>query len=618
MSFLLRRPWHLHHQLMGVVSVVMLLAICMLGGYTALQQGGTVLKGAQTQAATLARNMAISAGNPLLTDSLDVLEELAQRSADFADVLEIRILSPQGQALAHVVKASDGEAHVVFDPPKQVVQLPEQAVASESVEAAPDGHNRLVAWHPVLAGELVGWVQVDYSTRSVDQLQAQIWTNTILVAVFSIGLCGLIVVRFLTRPMRELRQAAEFAVGLNHVSGQQLSFGLGTTEIESLGGALNEASARLHQQMLAMQHQNECLSAIFSLSPDGLVTFDRLGQVQFANRAFLDLTGLAREQVEGATLAQLDAVLLESSQPGLPFVGVRDCFASRAPGVAARLTVRHALGPRVLTLLGQHSESASVSKVLYVCDVTQQQRLDQMKSDFLALAAHELRTPITSIYGYTELMMTRKMPPEQMQEMVQRVHGQTAGMMGILNELLDLSRIEAKRGADLDLRVQDLGEAVPLLVCGFSPPPDRSPVGVAVPSAAMPVRLDRAKLRQMLINLLSNAYKYSPQGGNVSVHFCQKTLNSSTWHGVAVSDQGLGMTPEHVARMGERFFRVDKSGHIPGSGLGVSIVRELAELMGGEVSFSSECGKGTTVTLWFPAVPQGLPVKADIHGDVPA
>jgi len=120
----------------------------------------------------------------------------------------------------------------------------------------------------------------------------------------------------------------------------------------------------------------------------------------------------------------------------------------------------------------------------------------------------------------------------------------------------------------------------------------------------MPVRLDRQQLSQMLFNLLSNAYKYSPGGGNVSVHFLCDDQEVGVRYGVAVRDQGLGMRPDDLARMGERFFRADKSGHIPGSGLGVSIVKELAELMGGQLCFSSEWGKGTTATLWFPAASQ--------------
>ena len=602
---LLRRTRPLHHQLIGVVVVLVVLAVVVLGGYLAIVLGGTLRDGAVAQASTLARNVAISSSNPLLTDSLDVLEELARRSADFDAVMEIRIVSPRGQSLAHVIRSSEGETRVVFDPPRAVLAVPDALHDPEAVPPVFEAPTHLVVWHPILAGALVGWVRVDYSTQSLEQLRGEIWRSALLVAVLAMGGGGFIVVRVMARPMQELRQATEFAVGLNEVRGQQWPVSTGTTEIEALGGALNEASARLNQQMLSLQERNERLGAIFSLSRDGLVTFDRMGRIQFANEAFVALTGLTRAQVEGASVVQLDQVLQQCVAPDRPFAGVAACFAPEAVGQPVRLHLRHPqLGERVLTLLGQRSDSAAVSLVLYVCDVTQQHQLDQIKSDFLSLAAHELRTPMTSIFGYTELILTREMKPEQVRSLIQRVHTQSQVMMSILNELLDLSRIEAKRGSDFNWQCVDLQQEVSLVVPSFSPPHQREPVVVVPTDRPMPVRLDCQQLSQMLFNVLSNAYKYSPGGGGVSVHFLSEERDGAIRHGVAVQDQGMGMRPDDLARMGERFFRADKSGHIPGSGLGVSIVKELAELMGGQLCFSSEWGKGTTVTLWFPAASQ--------------
>ena len=602
---LLRRTRPLHHQLIGLVAVLVVLAICVLGGYLAVVLGGTLRDAAVAQASTLARNVAISSSNPLLTNSLDVLEELARRSADFDGVMEIRIVSPEGQPLTHVIRSDEGLTRAVFDPPNAHLALPDAALNPEAVPPVFEGATHLVVWHPIRAGAVVGWVRVDYSTASLEALRGEIWRSALLVAMLAIGGSGWLVVRVMARPMQELREATHFAIGLNEAHGQQWSVSTRTAEIESLGGALNEASARLNQQMLALQEHNERLGAIFSLSRDGLVTFDRQGRVQFVNEAFLALTGLSRAQVDGASVVQLDQLLRQHAVPQRPFAGVAACWAPETQGLPVRVYLQPPQeGERVLTLLGQRSDSEAVSLVLYVCDVTQQHHLDQIKSDFLSLAAHELRTPMTSIYGYTELMLTREMRPEQVRPLIQRVHTQSQVMMTILNELLDLSRIEAKRGADFDWQQVDLQQEVVQILATFSPPPERAPVSVVSFEQPMPVRLDRQQLSQMLFNLLSNAYKYSPGGGNVSVHFLCDDQEVGIRYGVAVRDQGLGMRPDDLARMGERFFRADKSGHIPGSGLGVSIVKELAELMGGQLCFSSEWGKGTTATLWFPAASQ--------------
>jgi signal transduction histidine kinase len=101
-------------------------------------------------------------------------------------------------------------------------------------------------------------------------------------------------------------------------------------------------------------------------------------------------------------------------------------------------------------------------------------------------------------------------------------------------------------------------------------------------------------------NILSNAYKYSPAGGEVAVRFLSHTDKAGRRrHGVLIEDRGMGLSPQDLARLGERFFRVDKSGNIPGTGLGVSIVKELMELMGGRMEVASTLGLGTTVTLWL-------------------
>ena len=596
------KPRHLHHQLILVVSALMLLAIGLLGAYTVYQQSVMVMHSAKTQAATLARNVAISSSNPLLTDSLDVLEELARRSADFEDVLEIRIASATGQVLAHVQRQADGKSKLVFDPPGGKLALPVAAAASAGEVNEHEVADEIVAWHPIVAGDVVGWVRVDFSTRTLNDVRQRIWASTALVAVLSVALCSVILIRFLFGPMRALQRATQFAVGLNDIRGQQMSVDTGAIETEALGGALNEASSHLHAQRLSieegmrqlrinevrLQEQNECLNAIFSLSPDGLVTFNREGRVHFANQAFLSLTGLLYDQVHGRTEAELVGALSGVSSEHI------------GPGLPARLNIKRADGVGVLTLSEQLSQALSVSKVLYVCDITRQQQLDQMKSDFLSMAAHELRTPMTSIYGFTELMLKRDMPIERMKDLLLRVHVQSQAIMAIINELLDLARLEAKQGADFALQELDLYDAVSEALSGFLPPDERQPPLLQQADGPLPVYADESKLRQAIVNVVSNAYKYSPAGGDVRVSFINQTLPEGRRAGVVITDHGLGLSPENLARMGERFFRADKSGHIPGTGLGVSIVMELMSLMGGGVDISSELGRGTSVTLWLP------------------
>lgn len=608
-------PQRLHHQLVLMVSLSLVVALGLLGGYTASEQSAIALRAYESQASALVRNVAIASSNPLLTDSLDQLEELVLRSADFNEVLSLQVMTPDGRTLSHVARVNGQPPRLVLDTPAQRTSVPTQPTPQMSSDLS---KHLITAWHPIIASGMVGWVRLDYNANALQELRGRIWRNTAVVAVMAVTLCAGLIALMLRRPMRALNRARQFATELVSAEGRQMPMQRAPLEVMELNAALNEASMLLKQQLLMIedglrQHhahearlaeQNDQLSAIFALSQDGLVTFDKAGYVQFANQAFLTLTGFKRKDVIGATLDGLDARLRELAQAGSSFDGLDACFAHAENGQSGEaLEQRLVLSGEhraVLTLSGQRSASGAVSRVLYVCDVTKQHTLDQMKSEFLSMAAHELRTPMVSIFGFTELMLNREMSAPQRQDLLGRIHRQCQSMISILNELLDLARIEARRGQDFKLEDLDLADIVSSVVTDFKPPPGRDAPVIDIPPGAMPVHVDRHKMQQAVLNILSNAYKYSPQGGPVSVHYLQAEPDKGRHRfAVAISDQGLGLSPEHLARLGERFFRADKSGNIPGTGLGVSIVKELMELMGGRMQVCSQLGQGTTVTLWL-------------------
>ena len=518
-------PSQLRHRLVLVVSLVQLLAIGLLGGYTAAEQTDIARQALRSQAQSLARHMAVASASPIVSNSLDEVEAQALRLADFPEVRALQVLDTQGYSLAHVVKGAGGRSQRVFDAPSQRWPLPAQA--QPQVQAGDDtGMLSIQAWHPVSAGSLVGWVRVDYDASAMEAQQRRIWHNTGFVAALAVALCWGLIVLFLRRPMRALARAARFAGGLTASDGRQLPVEAAPEEIETLTLALNDASTRLHQQMLAidrgmeqlrlheaqLSNQNEQLDALFALSPDGLATFNREGRVQFANQAFLDLTGLRSEIVIGASLSQLDACLRALSGAQGPWAGLDACFAADTTDAATPqvLQLARPQGPRVLNLIGVRGTTGAVSRVLYLVDVTHQHQLDQMKSEFLSMAAHELRTPMASIYGFTELMLKREMSPEKRQDLLSRIYRQSQGMITILNELLDLARIEARRGQDFVFETVDLRADLQALLADYTAPEGRELPRLLPGDDPLPARVDRTKFRQALTNVLSNAYKYSP------------------------------------------------------------------------------------------------------------
>ncbi len=378
-------------------------------------------------------------------------------------------------------------------------------------------------------------------------------------------------------------------------------------------GSNTDVNERRAAQARLRDH-TEQLNAIFELSPDGFVSFDAEHRVRFVNRAFQAMTGLDEATCLGLDEEAFSQRLASRCPPGSAFPGLaalRACSGadaeSASPGMPegkarGRLSFQ-LMGPpaRVLEVGLQRAAAVNVSQVMYLRDITRDTEVDRMKSEFLSTAAHELRTPMTSIYGFVNLLRVREMDGPKRREILDTVSRQSELMVAIIDQLLDLARIEARQGSDFVLERVVLQDAVGSSVADYRPPDGRPAPAVEEGVSPLFVEVDRQKLQQAVLNIVSNAYKYSPQGGEVRLRYRAETGPAGPRHGLSVRDQGIGMTPEQVAHVCERFYRADASGNIPGTGLGMSIVKEIIELHRGEVQLESAPGQGTEVTLWLPA-----------------
>ena len=323
------------------------------------------------------------------------------------------------------------------------------------------------------------------------------------------------------------------------------------------------------------------------------------------------MTGLEKADLDGLDEQAFAECLTRRCVENVRFPDIaamraaQDALADQAKLVSGhrQLIELASAGKRVLEIGLRVADAGSVSQILYVRDMTHETEVDRMKSEFLSTAAHELRTPMASIFGYSELLVAETFPEEEQRELLGIIHRQSALMVAIINELLDLVRIEERRGKDFNLARIEAGELVREVITNFKVIEGcKSPV-LPSPKNQHWLRVDRNKLTQAINNVLSNAYKYSPQGGEVAIDLVEPGGEDPAGQlGIRISDQGIGMTPEQLARVCERFYRADASGKIPGTGLGMSIVKEIVELHGGHVNLTSRMGSGTVVTLWIPMV----------------
>jgi len=357
------------------------------------------------------------------------------------------------------------------------------------------------------------------------------------------------------------------------------------------------SAAKAYEQRL--EQLTAELNAILSVIPGGVIAFDEQGRVAYCNAAFESLVGRTAAQLEAMPAADVDVLVAGHCAPGerpAPFLEIPDAGSDVLRLVGPTRTIART----VRFIKGE--DVAARWRAFYLHDITQQAEVDRMKSEFLSTAAHELRTPMSSVHGFAELLVSRDFDSDTSRTIARTIHRQSSLLVQMVNELLDLARMEAGQGRDFHFEVQSLAPIVRETAAALLMPGDPRRVEfVPDDGDAQRVNVDGAKLRQAVTNVLSNAFKYSRGQGAIRVSLPTRARRGGTEVGVRIEDEGIGMTPEQLGRLFERFFRADPAGPVTGTGLGMTLVKEIVEAMKGSVEVESAPGQGTAVTLWLPA-----------------
>jgi signal transduction histidine kinase len=253
---------------------------------------------------------------------------------------------------------------------------------------------------------------------------------------------------------------------------------------------------------------------------------------------------------------------------------------------------------RARTSVTHDREGKETGIVIIMHDVTHEREVDRMKTEFISTAAHELRTPLTSIQGFSEILMTRDdLGPEEKIRFLSYINKQSKDLTNIINDLLDISRIESGRGFSLNKTFFNTRDAITGILPYFEEHYTNHRFRLALSEEPMELYADKEKVEQVIKNLLSNAAKYSPQGGLIQV---TERLKEGDYE-VTVEDEGIGMTDEQIEKVFDKFYRVDASDMaVEGTGLGMTIVKYIVEAHEGEIRVESEPGKGTSVMFTIP------------------
>jgi len=367
--------------------------------------------------------------------------------------------------------------------------------------------------------------------------------------------------------------------------------------------AANEIAAielrRAHERRLA----NEAwIRVLLDHIPDGVLMLDANGSVMSANPAAeqmfgSDLYGLAGRNAvalfgEDAALL-LDPELTAAAPP-------QEGGGRRIDGSTFPIEVQ--LAPMCLD--GQRRYAAIVRDVTRQHEDAQRSRAtEERRRKHFTTATHELRTPMASILGFSELLLKRDFDPATSRELLDIIHRQASRLVDLINQLLDLARIEAGGTEGLSFTRVNVAELVEQTLTGLNGLGQNHRIRVELETGMPAFSADPQKMQQALTNIISNSIKYSADDTTVDVSAAALQRNAKLMIAIRVADHGIGMTPEQLARIFDAFYRAGESPNVQGSGLGMTIFKEIIELHGGHADIESRPGAGTAVTVWLPALP---------------
>ncbi len=369
---------------------------------------------------------------------------------------------------------------------------------------------------------------------------------------------------------------------------------LSDDEFGLLGLTLNLLGEEISDRMAALSQERTQLKALFGSMVEGIVAIGDDDRVLFANGA---ADKLLRAQVSTARGSQIHEV------PGLGIL-LPLVIESRTQKKRKHVELTLGDGENLLALETHASpfkgeQNAGVVVVLH--DVTELRRLERVRRDFVANVSHELKTPLTSIKGYIETLRAgAKNDPEVLDRFLARVDHNASRLVELVQDILSLARIEAQQDHARGSSTVDMAAVLQQSLAQHDQIITSKNIKLYYDSGShMLVKADRESVRQIVDNLLINAIKYTPEGGEVGLSLTSDGQNHAV---LTVRDNGVGIAPEHHSRIFERFYRVDRhrSREDGGTGLGLSIVKHLVHSLNGKVSVESSPGTGSAFTVRLP------------------
>ncbi len=574
----------LFFRILATYLVIVLLTFGMI--YTLLSR--------QIRETALERNEATLTAHARIID-LGTLAQVVRQVDDLARITGARVtvVDSSGKVLAESVRQAEVREIHINRPEIQEAKLRGKGRAVRYSRTL--GVDMLYVALPIKSGAgEPGFIRLALPLTDVRTSLKQLHESLLVTGLLALAASLLLAAFFSWRLASPIREMELFTDRLRHgeLSGRLIV--RGPAEMKLLGENINHLVAELQGQVAELREERAKLIATFAGMSEGIMLLDTGGRIEGYNRAFRDMISDRYGDVTGKTLMEafrnvdLHNLFDEFRKMNRPLTG------ELVLGKPQSLVLDVSIDP----VQGDPGEEKTV---FVFHDVTRMKRLEQMRIDFVANMAHEIRTPLTAILGFVETLRSGTVEePEQSARFLMIIEEQARRLNRLLDDLLTLSNIElgeTRFSFEEVPLAEALDQVLPVLEERIRQ--KRITLDCEIPSDLAPLRADRDRLVQALLNVLDNAVKFTPEEGRIGI---AAETDATGWAIIRISDTGIGIPEGEINRIGERFYRVDRtrSREMGGTGLGLSIVKHILAAHGGFMLIDSRLGRGTTVSLRFP------------------
>jgi two-component system phosphate regulon sensor histidine kinase PhoR len=454
---------------------------------------------------------------------------------------------------------------------------------------------------PIYKGDsIVGVVRIAKPLYEINDLVNKLYINILIAVLAGLVVASLIGYRLaekITRPIKEITYSAE------RISNGQFDKFININskdEVGKLASSINNMASKLNETIISLQDKNVKLEAIMSSVVNGIIAIDGSEKVLFINSVAESILDIKERDVVGKHLLQvvrnnsidnyLNTILREKKYYNTEIT---------LDGHSEKILKFYA------NPIKQTDKSDIKGIIITIQDITELRKLEKMRTEFVANVSHELKTPLTSIKGFVETLKMSDMENQQdNMRFLNIIEDEANRLYRLINDILSLSELEQKKAKIKKESINIEKSVIEVLSMLKGQSKEKNiETSMSIQEGLKSLIGDSDKIKQMLINLIENAIKYTPENGKVAVE-AYNLLDEDGRENIVikVADNGIGIPKQHIPRLFERFYRVDKarSRKVGGTGLGLAIVKHVVILFNGKIEVNSEVGKGTEFRITIP------------------